>query len=245
MFQAADCVLAPNLTDRYELRICYGKWLDTLRTEFHDWPGVTPAGATKGNPSMHKAIGPRFFSSVGHAFSFLHLGAQRLGRLAAGNPKRLSAAIRYKLIGKLNKARLPVVCSWAWKQKASISIYRRSVTNVRPYSVSSYEIELCRTDSARPLARSYCLAIRALGERPRFQPLCVPVGIEFIAVLMAALHQIEGDPNHKGRISLPNSLVLTCEPPQYVIGDGKAACFVFPVLDNLREFANAMESAIR
>ena len=45
-------------------------------------------------------------------------------------------------------------------------------------------------------------------------------------------------------ISLPNSLVLTCEPPQYVIGDGKAACFVFPVLDDLKEFINAMESAI-
>ena len=194
---------------------------------------------------MHKAT-PRFFSTFGHAFfSFLHLGAQRLGRLAAGNPKRLSAAIRNKLIGKLNKARF-LVYSWAWKQKASISIYRRSVTNVRPYSVSSYEIELClRTDSARPLARSYCLAIRALGERPLFQPLCVPVGMEFVAALMAALHQIEDDPNHKGRISLPNLLVLTCEPPQYVIGDGNAACFVFPVLDNMREFANAMESAIR
>ena len=194
---------------------------------------------------MHKAIGPRFFSSFGHAFSFLDLSARRLGRLAAGNPKRLRAAIRYKLIGKLNKARF-LVCSWAWKQKASISIYRRSETNVRPYSVSSYEIELClRTDySARPLARSYCLAIRALGERPRFQPLCVPVGMEFVAALMAALHQIEDSPNRKGRISLPNSLVLTCEPPQYVIGDGEAACFVFPVLDNLREFANAMESAI-
>jgi hypothetical protein len=193
---------------------------------------------------MHKAIGLRFFSSFGHAFSFLHLGAQRLGRLAAGNPKRLSAAIRYKLIGKLNKARF-LVWSWAWKQKASVSIYRRSVTNVRPYSVSSYEIELClRTDSARPLARSYCLAIRALGERPRFQPLCVPVGMEFVAALTSAFHQIEGDPNHKGRISLPNSLVLTCEPPQYIIGDGEAACFVFPVLDNLREFAKAMESAI-
>ena len=118
--------------------------------------------------------------------------------------------------------------------QGSISVYRRSVINVRPYSVSSYEIELClRTDSAEPLARSYCLAIRALGKRPRFQPLCVPVGMEFVAALMAALHQIEDDPNHKGRISLPNSLVLTCEPPQYVIGDGMAACFVFPVLDNL------------
>jgi hypothetical protein len=192
---------------------------------------------------MNKAIGPRSFSSFGHAFSFLDLGARRLGRLAAGTPKRLSLAIRYKLIGKL-KARF-LVRSPAWNQKASISIYRRSVTNVRPYSVSSYEIELClRTDSARPLGRSYCLAIRALGEQPRFQPLCVPVGMEFVAALMAALHQIEDDPNHKGRISLPNSLVLTCEPPQYVIGDGKAACFVFPVLDNLREFANAMESAI-
>jgi len=129
--------------------------------------------------------------------------------------------------------------------QASISVYRRSVTNVRPYSVSSYEIELClRTDSAEPLARSYCLAIRALGKRPRFQPLCVPIGMEFVAALMAALHQIEDSPNHKARISLPGSLVLTCEPPQYVIGDGEAACFVFPVLDNLREFANAMESAI-
>jgi hypothetical protein len=193
---------------------------------------------------MHKARGPRFFSSFGHAFSFLDLGARRLGRLAAGKPKRLSAAIRYKLVGKLNKARL-LVCSWVGKQKASISVYRRSVTNVRPYSVSSYEIELClRTDSAEPFARSYCLAIRALGARPRFQPLCVPVGMEFVAALMAALHQIEDSPNHKGRISLPSSLVLTCEPPQYVIGDGEAACFVFPVLDNLREFADAMESAI-
>jgi hypothetical protein len=195
--------------------------------------------ATPHTTAISPTIGPRFFSSFGHAFfSFLHLSAQRLGRLAAGNPKRLSAAIRYKLIGKLNKARFPVR-SWAWKQK---SIYRRSVTNVRPYSVSSYEIELClRTDSARPLARSYCLAIRELGERPRFQPLCVPVGMKFVAVLTAALHQIEDDPNHKGRISLTNLLVLTCEPPQYVIGDGKAACFVFPVLDNLREFANAIE----
>jgi hypothetical protein len=70
------------------------------------------------------------------------------------------------------------------------------------------------------------------------------VGMEFVAALMAALHQIEDDPNHKGRISLPNSLVLTCEPPQYVIGDGMAACFVFPVLDDLKEFINAMESAI-
>ena len=70
------------------------------------------------------------------------------------------------------------------------------------------------------------------------------VGMEFVAALMAALHQIEDDPNHKGRISLPNSLVLTCEPPQFVIGDGKAACFVFPVLDDLKEFINAMESAI-
>jgi len=70
------------------------------------------------------------------------------------------------------------------------------------------------------------------------------VAMEFVAALMAALHQIEDDPNHKGRISLPNSLVLTCEPPQYVIGDGKAACFVFPVLDDLKEFINAMESAI-
>jgi len=70
------------------------------------------------------------------------------------------------------------------------------------------------------------------------------VGMEFVAALMAALHQIEDDPNHKGRISLPNSLVLTCEPPQYVIGDGQAACFVFPVLDDLKEFINAMESAI-
>ena len=193
---------------------------------------------------MHKTIGPRSFSSFGHAFSFLDLSARRLGRLAARTPKRLSLAIRYKLIGKLNKARLSV---WAWKQKPSISIYRRSVTNVRPYSVSSYEIELClRTDSGGPFARSYCLAIRALGEqRPRFQPLCVPVGMKFVAALMAALHQIEDSPNHKGRISLPGSLVLTCEPPQYVIGDGMAACFVFPVLDNLREFANAMESAIR
>jgi len=192
--------------------------------------------------AISPTIGPRFFSRFGHAFfSFLHLSAQRLGRLAAGNPKRLSAAIRNKLIGKLNKARFPVR-SWAWKQK---SIYRRSVTNVRPYSVSSYEIELClRTDSARPFALPYCLAIRALGERPSFQPLCVPVGMEFVVALMAALHQIEDDPNHKGRISLPNSLVLTCEPPQYIIGDGKAACFVFPMLDNLREFANAMESAI-
>ena len=198
--------------------------------------------ATPHTTAISPTIGPRFFSSFGHAFSFLDLSARRLGRLAAGNSKRLSAAIRYTLIGKLNKARFLV---WAWKQKASTSIYRRSVTNVRPYSVSSYEIELClRTDSARPLARSYCLAIRALGERPRFQPLCVPVGMEFVAVLMAALHQIEDDPNHKGRISLTNLLVLTCEPPQYVIGDGKAACFVFPVLDNLREFANAMESAI-
>jgi hypothetical protein len=68
--------------------------------------------------------------------------------------------------------------------------------------------------------------------------------MEFVAALMAALHQIEDSPNHKGRISLPGSLVLTREPPQYVIGDGKAACFVFPVLDNLREFADAMESAI-
>jgi len=202
--------------------------------------------ATPHTTAISPKIGPRFFSSFGHAFfSFLHLSAQRLGRLAAGNPKRLSAAIRNKLIWKLNKARF-FVCSWAWKQKASISIYRRSVTNVRPYSVSSYEIELClRTDSGRPLALPYCLAIRALGERPRFQPLCVPVGMEFVAALMAALHQIEDDPNHKGRISLPNSLVLTCEPPQYVIGDGEAACFVFPVLDNLREFANAIESAIR
>ena len=201
--------------------------------------------ATPHTTAISPTIGPRFFSSFGHAFfSFLHLSAQRLGRLAAGNPKRLSAAIRYKLIGKLNKARL-LVCSWAWKQKASISVYRRSVTNVRPYSVSSYEIELClRTDSAEPPARSYWLAIRALGERPRFQPLCVPVGMEFVAALMAALHQIEDSPNHKGRISLPSSLVLTCEPPQYVIGDGEAACFVFPVFDNLREFANAMESAI-
>jgi hypothetical protein len=58
------------------------------------------------------------------------------------------------------------------------------------------------------------------------------------------LHQIEDRPNHKGRISLPGSLVLTREPPQYVIGDGEAARFVFPVLDNLREFADAMESAI-
>jgi len=192
--------------------------------------------------AISPTIGPRFFSRFGHAFfSFLHLSAQRLGRLAAGNPKRLSAAIRNKLIGKLNKARFPVR-SWPWKQK---SIYRRSVTNVRPYSVSSYEIELClRTDSAPPFALSYCLAIRALGERPSFQPLCVPVGMEFVVALMAALHQIEDDPNHKGRISLPNSLVLTCEPPQYVIGDGKAACFVFPVLDDLKEFINAMESAI-
>ena len=119
------------------------------------------------------------------------------------------------------------------------------MTNVHSYSVSNYEIELClRTDSARPLARSYCLAIRALGEPPCFQPLCVPVGMEFVAALMAALHQIEDDPSHKGMISLPNSLVLTCEPPQYVIGDGKAACFVFPVLDDLKEFINAMESAI-
>jgi len=78
------------------------------------------------------------------------------------------------------------------------SICRRSVTNVRPYSVSSFEIELClRTDSARPLARSYCLAIRALGEPPCFQPLCVPVGMEFVAALMAALHQIEDDPSTK------------------------------------------------
>ena len=69
--------------------------------------------------------------------------------------------------------------------------------------------------------------------------------MKFVAALIAALHQIEDDPNHRGRISLPNSLVLTCEPPQYVIGDGEAACFVFPVLDNLREFANAIESAIR
>jgi hypothetical protein len=68
--------------------------------------------------------------------------------------------------------------------------------------------------------------------------------MEFVAALMAALYQIQDDPNHKGTISLPNSLVLTCEPPQYVIGDGEAARFVFPVLDNLREFANAMESAI-
>ena len=68
--------------------------------------------------------------------------------------------------------------------------------------------------------------------------------MEFVAALMAALHQIENDPSHKGMISLPNSLVLTCEPPQYVIGDGKAACFVFPVLDDLKEFINAMESAI-
>ena len=188
---------------------------------------------------MHKTIGPRSFSSFGHAFSFLDLSARRLGRLAARTPKRLSLAIRYKLIGKLNKARLSV---WAWKQKASISIYRRSVTYVRPYSVSSYEIELClRTDSARPLARSYCLVIRELGERPHFQSLCVPVGMKFVAALMAALHQIEDDPDHQGRISLTNLLVLTCEPPQYVIGDGKAACFVFPVLDNLREFANAIE----
>src|SRR5262249_3339699 len=156
------------------------------------------------------------------------LRARRLGRLAAGIPKRLSLAIRYKLIGKL-KARF-LVCSWAWKQKASISIYRRSVTNVRPYRVSSYEIELClRTESAWTLATSYYLASRALGERARFQPLCVPVGMEFVAALMAAVHQIEDDPIHKGRISLPDSLVLTCEPPQYVIGDGKAACFVFPV----------------
>ena len=70
------------------------------------------------------------------------------------------------------------------------------------------------------------------------------VGLDFVAALMAALHQIEDDPNHRGRISLPNSLVLTCEPPQYVIGDGMAACFVFPVLDDLKEFINAMESAI-
>ena len=68
--------------------------------------------------------------------------------------------------------------------------------------------------------------------------------MEFVAALMAALYQIEDDPNHKGTISLPNSLVLTCEPPQYVIGDGKTACFVFPVLDDLKEFINAMESAI-
>jgi hypothetical protein len=68
--------------------------------------------------------------------------------------------------------------------------------------------------------------------------------MKFVAALMAALYQIEDDPNHQGSISLTNLLVLTCEPPQYVIGDGKAACFVFPVLDNLREFANAMESAI-
>jgi hypothetical protein len=59
--------------------------------------------------------------------------------------------------------------------------------------------------------------------------------------LMAALHQIEDDPNHKGRISLPNLLVLTCEPPQYVIGDGKAACFVFPVLDDLKTFVSDIE----
>jgi hypothetical protein len=65
--------------------------------------------------------------------------------------------------------------------------------------------------------------------------------MEFVAALMAALHQIEDDPNHKGTISLPNSLILTREPPQYVIGDGKAARFVFPALDNLKEFANAIE----
>jgi hypothetical protein len=125
------------------------------------------------------------------------------------------------------------------------SIYRRSVTHVRSYRVSSIEIELClRTDPARPLVRSYCLAIRELGTRPRFQPLCVPIGMEFVAALMAALHQIEDDPDRKGRISLPNSLILTCEPPHYVIGDGKAAHFVFPLLDNLREFANAIKSAI-
>ena len=77
--------------------------------------------ATPHTTAISPTIGPRFFSSFGRAFfSFLHLSAQRLGRLAAGNPKRLSAAIRYKLIGKLNKARFPV-CSWAWKQKASIA----------------------------------------------------------------------------------------------------------------------------
>ena len=245
MFQPRLCFSAEFNKSNIRYAFVTENGLTLCEPNFMIGPGSHPAGATKGNPSMHKAIGPRFFSSFGHAFSFLDLSARRLGRLAAGNPKRLSAAIRYKLIGKLNKARF-LVWSWAWKQKASISIYRRSVTNVRPYSVSSYEIELClRTDSARPLARSYCVAIRALGERPRFQPLCVPVGMEFVAALMAALHKIEDDPNHKGRISLPNSLVLTCEPPQYVIGDGKAACFVFPVLDNLREFANAMESTIR
>jgi hypothetical protein len=44
MFQPGLCFTAEFNKSKYSLRICYGKWLDTLRTEFHDWPGVTLRG---------------------------------------------------------------------------------------------------------------------------------------------------------------------------------------------------------
>jgi len=40
------------------LRICYAKWLDSLRTDLHDLPRSDPAEANKRNVSMHKAISP-------------------------------------------------------------------------------------------------------------------------------------------------------------------------------------------
>jgi len=40
------------------LRMCYAKWLDSLRADLHDLPRSDPAKANKRNVSMHKAISP-------------------------------------------------------------------------------------------------------------------------------------------------------------------------------------------
>jgi hypothetical protein len=108
---------------KYSLRICYGKWLDTLRTEFHDWPrGHTPPGATKGHSFMHKAIGPRFFSSFGHAFPFSISALNDSARLAAGTPNDSARRSDISLLGSSIKRAFLFVLGHGNKKHLSASI---------------------------------------------------------------------------------------------------------------------------
>jgi hypothetical protein len=55
------------------------------------------------------------------------------------------------------------------------------------------------------------------------------------------MQSIEDDPDRKRSIPLCDSLVLTCEPPKYVIGDGKGVPYTFASLDDLKNFVSAIE----
>jgi hypothetical protein len=89
--------------------------------------------------------------------------------------------------------------------------------------------------------RSHSLTIRRGAALRRFK-----INYEVRSALASAIEAIGKDPNSANKFVLSDeSLSLTCEPPKFVLGDGKEPQYAFPAFRNLTRFYENLAKAVR